>query len=298
MRIKPKNAFSLIELSIVILIIGILVGGIVGGILLANRSRISAAKTLTQSSPVIAISDLSLWLETTSEKSFLLNEINSTAATKPISSWFDINPTNINKLDATQGTALNQPTYVENVFNGLPVIRFDGSNSFLVSNFDMRPTVILGVTGFVVFKHDTASTAASSKFLGADNLAFGRSIGIQSGGCTIGGGNLCYYSSSPSNETRTITTIKANTWYILSWYWDDENGKFAAWVNGVNTVPVTSFTSGTTTSTTAIGKINPASASYWDGDLGELIFFNRILNNSERQDIEKYLSKKWGIKLN
>lgn len=34
------------------------------------------------------------------------------------------------------------------------------------------------------------------------------------------------------------------------------------------------------------------------GFLGEFIYFSRNLNNNERKDIEKYLSKKWAINLN
>ena len=34
------------------------------------------------------------------------------------------------------------------------------------------------------------------------------------------------------------------------------------------------------------------------GYLGEFIYFSRNLNDKERSDIEKYLSKKWAINLN
>ena len=32
--------------------------------------------------------------------------------------------------------------------------------------------------------------------------------------------------------------------------------------------------------------------------LGEMIVFNRSLSNEDRKEIEKYLGKKWGIKVN
>jgi len=44
------------------------------------------------------------------------------------------------------------------------------------------------------------------------------------------------------------------------------------------------------------GYCNVAQALY-QGDLGEIIIYNRALSDFERQQIEQYLSKKWAIKL-
>lgn len=50
MKNKFNKAFSLIELSIVILIIGILVAGVTSSSRLINQMRLTSARTLTQSS--------------------------------------------------------------------------------------------------------------------------------------------------------------------------------------------------------------------------------------------------------
>ena len=65
-----KNAFSLIELSIVILIIGILVAGVTTSSRLIRAMKLISAKQLTQSSPVLTISDLLAWFEPTKEGIF------------------------------------------------------------------------------------------------------------------------------------------------------------------------------------------------------------------------------------
>ena len=65
-----KKAFSLIELSIVILIIGILVAGVTQSSRLVSQFRLLSARNITQSSPVHSIKDLLIWLETTSTKSW------------------------------------------------------------------------------------------------------------------------------------------------------------------------------------------------------------------------------------
>ncbi|MCE3255904.1 MAG: hypothetical protein K0R25_1398 [Rickettsiaceae bacterium] len=60
---KPKLAFSLIELSVVILVIGILVVGITKGMSIMRSAKLQSAQSLTQSSPVALIDGLKLWLE-------------------------------------------------------------------------------------------------------------------------------------------------------------------------------------------------------------------------------------------
>ena len=37
--------------------------------------------------------------------------------------------------------------------------------------------------------------------------------------------------------------------------------------------------------------------AYYKGLIGEVIIFSRALSTQERQEIEKYLGKKWGIKV-
>ena len=65
-----KKAFSLIELSIVILIIGILVAGVTSSSRLIRAMKLISAKQLTQSSPVLTIPDLLAWFEPTKEGIF------------------------------------------------------------------------------------------------------------------------------------------------------------------------------------------------------------------------------------
>jgi prepilin-type N-terminal cleavage/methylation domain-containing protein len=55
------SAFSLIELSVVILIIGILVAGVTQSSRLIAQFRLKTAQNLTINSPVSSIKNLSTW---------------------------------------------------------------------------------------------------------------------------------------------------------------------------------------------------------------------------------------------
>ena len=86
---KKYSAFSLIELSIVILIIGVLIAGVTQASRLVRQSKLTTARTLTQSSAVNSIKGLLLWLEPTMDNSFKSSE---TTDANPITTWYDINP--------------------------------------------------------------------------------------------------------------------------------------------------------------------------------------------------------------
>ena len=88
-NINSNKAFSLIELSIVILIIGILVAGVTSSSRLITRMKLITAQNLTRNSPISSIKDLSVWWETSLDESFDNAEESDDSL---ISGWLDINP--------------------------------------------------------------------------------------------------------------------------------------------------------------------------------------------------------------
>ena len=97
-----NKAFSLIELSIVILIIGILIAGITQSSRLIRAMKIQSARSLTLSSPVPSFKGITLWLESTLDESFDSTEAQDQLQ---ISTWKDINPQSSYKNNATQSNA-------------------------------------------------------------------------------------------------------------------------------------------------------------------------------------------------
>lgn len=130
-KIINNKAFSLIELSIVILIIGILVAGVTQSSRLIKRFNLQSAQNLTRNSPVTTIANLSAWYESTLETSFIESEQQDQAN---ITTWFDVNPLTTNKANAIALGTQFQPKFLENVLNGLPAVRFDGNDDYLRSD--------------------------------------------------------------------------------------------------------------------------------------------------------------------
>ena len=304
---KNKKAFSLIELSIVILIIGILVAGVTSSSRLIRAMKLISAKQLTQSSPVLTIPDLLAWFEPTKEGIFGSGSAGTyTQLANPddgqrIATWKDGNPrlTAGSEILATQATIANQPLYVENGMNGLPTLNFV-DDDFL--QYDDNIGGSIGATLFIVFKPH-------------DYLTFRQ---------TFMGGGINFSNSNDGNKCLTLIHVNNTTWYGG---WGSTNtvssfnttspsicrfvyrsGSFQTFTNGVGDTPQNigsaqplsrvdinppNYTKDT------IGSNGRAVDYQWNyhGYIGELIIYGRGLKNDESIDVEKYLAKKWGVKL-
>ena len=80
------SAFTLIELSAVIAVIGILIAGVIGANGLVKKSKIAAAQTLTKASPISSITDNAFWLESSLEASFKDTE---SSTDDSVTTWYD-----------------------------------------------------------------------------------------------------------------------------------------------------------------------------------------------------------------
>ncbi len=117
---KSRRAFSLIELSVTIVIIGIFVAGTIAANSLIKKFRIQSAQALTKSSPVTGIIGNAVWLESILETSFLDSESNNSTA---ISTWND-QSSNANKHSISQ--VGSGPVY-SNTINYVHAVKFSGS---------------------------------------------------------------------------------------------------------------------------------------------------------------------------
>lgn len=296
MSLHKNKAFSLIELSIVVLIIGILIAGITKYTSLVNKSRLSSARSLTQSSPVPSVKGLILWLETTSKDSFIASESKDSSL---VTKWYDINPSVIQKNDAFARFA---PTYKENCLNGLPCLQFDGETTYMETYNNVGR--YNKFTIFAVFKPTGAQANDDGDIVVTKNWG--------------SKGDMWYYSYRYGSD-----------WYMHFETYEDEietaylngiesvkvtsvvnrNNQYALYINGEesassSTVEIDEGDLPTDPSVIQIGAWNENSDSdpadsdeQLNAAVGEIIIFNRALKNDERKAIEGYLMQKWGVSL-
>lgn len=305
---RRASAFSLIEISIVIIIIGILVAGVTQGSRLLNQAKLSSAKTLTRSAPVAGIKNLSLWIESTSDESFQSADLDDATV---ITTWNDINPQTVTKANLTDSTSTStRPTYRTNIINGLPAVLFDGTDDFLsTTNFSNISTA---ATVFAVVRFPStisATKAILSKRAGATSA----SVNIEFGnGSTTTGWN--YFDRATAYAPTALpgdASLATSTSYVASVVYTANSASgcgntstgFAFFHNGAAHA-TTSTTCGATTTYTPTAVSDPlfigkqgltTSPTFFSGHIGEIIIFDRALKKEERQSIETYLGKKWGI---
>lgn len=293
-----RKAFSLIELSIVILIIGILIAGVTQSSRLINRMRIATAASLTKSSPVPSIQDLAFWVESTSEYAFAMGSAGTYTNilepddTNQIARWNDINPQSTTKYDAIQSTLANQPTYKSVAINNLPALLFSNPSAMrLISSLSMEYTTKPNLTYFIVFQRvgNGSYQCIFGNGIGgsnrifcprhADNATQGLIISGSSSSSTITGVN--------GLDTEIVSVVLKNT----------VSSGSTAYVNGTSNVTFTDAAANNGAATTTIGADGPSAGAPWDGYISEVIIYSRALKTEERKSVEKYLGQKWGVKI-
>ena len=122
-----RQAFSLLELAIVLLIIAVIIAGVFAANGIINRARIATAKSLTHTAPIDTISDVTFWFESSLVTSFNDDEESNGSS---VNYWYD-NKASVNKNNATAGST--PPTY-SNTINRIHALAFDGTNSSMTVN--------------------------------------------------------------------------------------------------------------------------------------------------------------------
>ncbi len=315
-----KTAFSLLELSVVILIIGILITGVMKGGSLISSSRLNSARSLTARSPVGEINGLTAWYETTSLQSFGKRVPGGSGATPTpkarisavqltdsrrdqdrIEIWRDVSPKCINNYSiantSTVDSAVAQTTDYINTCNALsqatianrPYYSLSGINSLPSVSFENGNNLLLDAfkdgnisvaTKFVVFNVDAKPASGNTATILNNNPALNEQRIL------IDPTNISLNNGVSSNvNIQTPYTIK-NT-YILgvifagaNSYYKINNGTLTILNLGINT------TSGLT-----VGGAN------FVGKISEIIVFNRMLKESEMTEIFNYLGKKYKVQV-
>lgn len=288
-----KSAFSLVELSVVIFIIGLMVAGVASSSKIIRKSSLSAARTLTRQSVVNNIPGVVVWYETTLNSSFDEDEIVDGGE---ISTWHDHNKQSLNKINATQGTSANKPLYIADAINGLPSLDFDGTSEYLAMNDNLCTETF---TVFAVFQTST-SVGYANNFQGGHILYADKANGnddVIPLSLTLGS-KVSTFNGGPDSWLILSSVAVADDFpHIATAYRDMSTGSRKVWLDGANSVSDTNGSAGTnlTANMNMLIGGKGTGIGYYDGYLSEIIIFDRHLLTSERKKIEKYLSKKWDI---
>ncbi len=242
--------------------------------------------TRTPFTPAV-LSGLALWLDGGDAASVTLDGSNN------VSQWSDKSG---NARHVTQASATQRPAYVASAINGLNCLNFDGSDDFLASSaFTLGELTLFAV---VTARWTVTETGA---FFGQNftaNKSFGR----------VGGAGFDYLANDIRCVTDGFNSGTSGPRAI--------GPQPAGLINGQAVLITTRLgTTGTVlrvnrASIARVARNDPPTsinlpvavgrpgssypAEYWNGRIAELVLYNRLVSDTERDQVESYLAARWG----
>jgi len=202
-----------------------------------------------------------------------------------VSSWGD----GSGKLNnATQTTGANQPLLEKPAQNGMPSVKFDGSNDFMQFSNSSFANFTQGMTVFCVAKPSSSSAGRFIDFgnaLSSDNIQFYQQNGTNFALSVLTGASASTINSS-GVTSGTFKLFEAR-----------QNGAGAATlhVNGSQTASssVSNITNITRTGNFLGKAFN--SSNHFNGQIAELLVYDKILPEATCKVIEQYLIGKYAL---
>lgn len=200
-------------------------------------------------------------------------------------------------VSADSNAVLNPPKMLQRTLNGLNVLSYNNSNTLKI---DAMVFATAERTLFCVFKQNELTTAkAAITFLQANNgynfSDFSFLVGYDGGAGgsnligTVNGGYCLPILANFPQALDAFTFFSGRATY-------SDTGQQGWWQNGSNlnnTFFCPSESSGNTYPFYVGGGIQDMSAKY---ELAEIIIYQTLLSDTDRQRIEGYLAWKWGLR--
>lgn len=233
-----------------------------------TASEVLESFQLTQ--PPMLIPNLRLWLKADQGVQKTGNKV---------STWNDQSG---NANDASQGAGNSQPLFATNAIGGKEAIFFAGTNYFSLPN-----TIFSGATeaeGFTILKA-TTNTPVSNRGLWQLS-GVGSRYPNQSG--TI--------AESLASSGATTTPKPAIS--IAEPHLFNSGGKTNFWFSRLNGVTHFTRNNNTVQFETTAPFIGNGAGTFFDGQIGEILTYTRVLNDYERVAVENYLSQRYNLLTN
>jgi hypothetical protein len=239
-----------------------------------------------------AIANLSIWLDASVDSSLTLNGSN-------VSEWRDLSG---NARHYSQATAANQPSLTARTLGGRRAIDFtDTSYHLLQGNSETHGIArnISGISVFAVVQFDKADGSIRPVWFASTNANANATrvmIGTNVNEIAAAGRRL---DTDSFSQASAVSSAAAT---VMCGVFDYANSDAFVYLNGSlggsNTFFQTNGNSANSNSLgTAIGSNNSNAfgGAFFDGAIGEIAVYPRVLSTLERQAVERYLGAKWGI---
>jgi len=218
-------------------------------------------------------SNMALWFDPSNSANYILTS-------SRVSQLTDLSG---NARHFTQGTAGIRPVIGAAAINGEDVVRFTAANSEVLDGPNFS-TIGLTEAEVFVITDCVADSGVQRALWRFGSPADDGYYPFTSGEVYDGFGSTT--RQLVGDPTPALTSPRCFNVTSKAGEWTARLDGTQLFTTGTNTVGWTS--------TTKLG-VNALGTSFMDGDVGELIIYNRALTAAERDVVEAYLSAKWGI---
>lgn len=284
MKNNFRLGFSLLEVSVVLLIIGILLASVSAGKSMIRTSKITSSQSLTASSPVSAVEGLAIWLEPVSVASLSPDD---TYDSQDIGGGWQ----NLSNYFAPTNFDVTGPTYNESSINGLPSVTFD-SNDIVDIQSSLQHITGTNFSIFIVEErnsdtgilinsdHMVAKYATNYFKIEKDGVPVVNVVDVPTGPAI----NYISFASSATGSAPKGLTYYRNKGV----FFNSSNAQ------DITATDLSADYEGISSSNYAtLGSVSGG----FVGDISELIVYNNSLTIVELNEILNYLSSKYRINL-
>ena len=215
-----------------------------------------------------------LWLDAADKRSMVISSGSN------VGTWLDKSGNGYNA--ASLDTAA---TVVDSSFGGNTSLLFNGASRYLCT------TAAISNSGYTIFtvqnttsQYGGGSASGYQRAINANNYVF---VGVSNGHVATFTGSGSGWNDTASNSPA-FYSVNTNVLVSMS----VSNSVLTPYFNGIAGTTKTGTTGAF--SNFYIGN-EPGGVQPWYGNISEIIVYNGILTTSQRQQVEGYLSWKWGL---
>lgn len=191
--------------------------------------------------------------------------------------------------NVTQSTVANKPTYKTAIKNGLPIVRFDGTNDSLTSatGLPQGDFTLVIVGRLTTIGSDRSIFAWGVRSNGEARQFHSRNTDVRA---FIG-----YIA-----DVNASTNWSVNTWYVWTIVGTNVPSAGSASATITHRTNGTSDGSGTAslaafTSNSLVVGANTSGTEFWAGDIAEILQYDSALSGANIDLLETYINNKWAV---
>lgn len=206
----------------------------------------------------------------------------------PVVTWEDLHTSN---HDVTQGTAANRPILKAGVLNGFDIVRFDGSNDFLLNgaNPNLNDRSLIAVVAIAASPVNTRNSVLfvnnvavqPMHFMARNTDANGNVVGIR----------------QATTEFNTNDVLPADgSFHVIEYFYDPAgpNERAKIWIDTVLQLDVAA-TLADAGASTEINVGAGTAGSALKGDIAALAFYHNGISENSMHEVAAYFGQKYGL---